>query len=157
MATSFENFCQPNPIPGYALDSGVVVTQPFAIRAVEEIIQNIYLRLIKIEIMSGRKVTGMYIGKTYIRPRMGIDFDPEMSATWRLSGGINGRYRHHVKQGYGQSGLIVVGVVTRASVPCGYIGTHEDYCLLLEKQLILRFMQSHGNIIATIRRNSSWS
>ena len=136
--------------PHYVLDCATVVTYQNLFGAGEQVRKNIYKQMIEIEIMTGRRVIEMYIGKTFIRQLANSAFDPGLSATWRLANGINGRYRYHLKQSYGRSGLVVVGVVTSNSIisEVGITRTHEDDALLLEGYLIKQFMLSHGDLLA---------
>lgn len=90
------------------------------------------------------KIKSFYIGKTHIRQKKGTTFDPHNLNTWKLDGGINGRYQHHVKEYYGNGGLVVVAIVTRESIPVqcvrdGYIIHQEEYALTLERRLIQHY------------------
>lgn len=70
----------------------------------------------EIQIQSGRKVNTFTIGKTYARTRKSGTFDPMRPSSWRLDGGINGRWKNeYEKQGY--DGLVVIGCIVLDLIP----------------------------------------
>lgn len=95
-------------------------------------------------------IRNFYIGKTFIRGRQNTVFSPYNPNTWKLDG-IRNRYRDHVKEYYGNGGLVVVAVVTRDSIPwqCyadGYIKHQEEYALTLEKRQIQHYKVSDARL-----------
>ena len=94
-----------------------------------------------------------YIGKSHIRKGVLRKFNPEHPSTWRLADGIDSRYKEHVKESYGRSGLIVVAVITRDSIPedciaSGHITHQEGYALTLETRLIEKFQEDEDERLA---------
>ncbi|CAC5421445.1 unnamed protein product [Mytilus coruscus] len=94
----------------------------------------------EIEIQSERKVIKFTIGKTYARTRKSGIFDPMRPSSWRLDGGINGRWKNeYEKQGY--DGLVVIGCIVLDLIPekvrqnISWID-QEKYALGLEQSLI---------------------
>ncbi|XP_053387739.1 uncharacterized protein LOC128551189 [Mercenaria mercenaria] len=95
------------------------------------------------------------IGKTFARKRKKQSFDPTNFKTWKLDGGVNGRWNSKYKY-EGFDGLIVLCAFTRESLPRkdseededdeeaeetepGPLFNHQDYSLAVEQQLIHRF------------------
>lgn len=131
-------------IPGYVLDTGKVIVNSDIKKAVKITNENMLGHIKDIESSdgSGRKVKKFYIGKTHICESSRVDFDPCNSSTWALEGGINRRYLDHFNAGYGETGLLVLAVVTKESIPKKdaidhqYIINQEEYAVILEKRLI---------------------
>ena len=138
--TTFEALCK-EEARSYACDylldlrrwreQGLIRTKKELINRVQEIMNSL-------QIEAGKGVEMFYIGKTFVRssrrygPRK---FDPMKQHTWRKNG-ISSRWRSHRETPYGRDGLVVLGVVTRDSVPRGCTVKQEDYALALEQQLL---------------------
>lgn len=67
-----------------------------------------------LETQTERKVTAFTIGKTFAKSRSGREFDTMNPHTWKLDGGINGRWQDY-KDDY--NGLIVIGCIERDLIP----------------------------------------
>ena len=138
--TTFEALCK-EEARSYACDylldlrrwreQGLIRTKKELINRVQEIMNSL-------QIEAGKDVETFYIGKTFVRsskrygPRK---FNPMKQHTWRKNG-ISSRWRSHRETPYGRDGLVVLGVVTRDSVPRGCTAKQEDYALALEQQLL---------------------
>lgn len=144
LRTTFTKLCKSGAKSGYALERGIVIKHEHISKAELLTANNIDELMRELERSSGRCVKHFYIGKTHVRERKGLRFNPENSHTWRLDNGVNARYATHVKEGFGKDGLIVVAVVTKESIPndCMTLKciTHqEEYALILEKRLIQKY------------------
>lgn len=120
MAMTFDNLCKKDAEPGYALDHAIAIYNETIIEARGNVYCHIKQCIDKLTKESKRVVKpkgGLYIGKSHICRRKGVDFDPNKCSTWILNDGINSRYGVHKKKDYGRSGLVVVAVVTRESIP----------------------------------------
>ncbi len=115
---SFDEICKKDAKAGYVLDKSVWIEDKTITAAVKMISGRINECDKQIKIDWGRNMQEFYIGKSFIRSRKGtkVKFDPKRPTTWRLDGGINGRYTDHHKEDYGKNGLIVVAVVTKESL-----------------------------------------
>ena len=132
---------------GYAWDNLIDITKtrygrvPTIRQAEQMLVDQIDNCIDTIKDKTGRDIESFYIGKTYVEERMNRDFDHMDPDTWKLDGGINGRWKAHKDGGYGQDGLIVLTAVTRKAIhPCIRKNKpdllHEDYALVLERRLI---------------------
>ena len=102
----------------------------------------------ELELQSDRTIAKIYIGKTYIlrRRRVGggcLNFDPLDHHTWRKKG-ISSRWQDHKKQDYGRDGLVVLGAITRETMPesCSQ-EQQEDFALAMEQKLLHHYLLSH--------------
>ena len=122
----FGDLCQPYATPGYAIDTCELITDLSITEAAYLVNKNIEERLEAIENGSGCQVTKISIGSTYMD---------------RYNRGVDSHYRYHVKRPYGKNGLLVVGVVTKDSIPSdclakGYITHQAEYVRTLERRLV---------------------
>ena len=100
--------------------------------------------IVKIEKRHRRKIKNFYIGKTYVRQRKDVKFNLLDWSTWNTSG-IKSRFAHHQQTEYGQSGSVVLAVVTEDALPCNATQnksriTPEGYALTLENALIEHYL-----------------
>ncbi|XP_053403437.1 uncharacterized protein LOC128558417 [Mercenaria mercenaria] len=79
------------------------------------------------------------IGKSFARKKKNKDFDPENFKTWKLDGGVNGRWNNKYRP-EGFDGLIVLCAFTKGSLPrdcgSGLLHNHQDYSHAIEQALI---------------------
>ena len=148
---SFDELCRGTE-SNYACDNLInIVCQEdgrhLTIREQEDSLsQHIRTCIQSIEIVRGCPVENFYIGKTHVRQRQDrVLFDHMKRSTWRLDGGIKGRFRNHKDEGYGRDGLVVLTVVTKEAIPPEIRQNkpnfhQETYALALESRLILNFM-----------------
>ncbi|VDI59563.1 Hypothetical predicted protein [Mytilus galloprovincialis] len=68
-----------------------------------------------LEIQTERKVTDFTIGKTFVKQKPGVYFNPMKPITWSLGGGINGRWQDYKNDEY--DGLIVLACIERDLIP----------------------------------------
>ena len=104
---------------------------------------------------TGKEIQEFVIGKTYVQERRHVKFRADKHTTWKLGGGINGRWRYYRDLGY--DGLIVLTCVTRSLVPRKsrrkikflfekndskkeFSVDQELYALALEQYLIAHYM-----------------
>ena len=105
--------CTPGAAPGYVLDT---IRKKNITAATEAVQVNIKKTTTEIENLSKKKISKIYIGKSYINKKKNYAFDPDDTNTWKRKG-ISDRCRAHVKESYGRNGLIVLAVVTKDSIP----------------------------------------
>lgn len=140
---TFEQLCA-GKSSGYVLETGVEIRFKSMTEAIEMTSGNMDHRMNEIECSLDRHIESFYIGKSHIRRRANVDFNPSNPNTWRLAHGVNARHRIHVDQGRCKDGLVVVAVVTKDSILEGcrqekYITHQEEYALILEKRLIQEY------------------
>ena len=98
-----------------------------------------------LEFQTERKVTDFTIGKTFVKTKTGVIFNPMKPTTWNLDGGINGRWQTYKSEGY--DGLIAIGCIERDLIPqnvkeCTKNSipmNQQNYALGLEQALIQYF------------------
>lgn len=77
-----------------------------------------------------------YVGKTFVRAKAGNRFDVLDPQTWDKNG-ILSRERAHRRRFSNNSKMIILGVITRDSLPAGVSGEElQEYTLSLEQSLI---------------------
>lgn len=140
----FENLCNGSQV-NYACDNTINIEGLTTREQEDYLSQHICKCIESIEIERGCPVEEFYIGKTHVRKRSGMEFNPTMRTTWRLADGINRRFRAHRNESYGRDGLVVLTVVTREAIPREIRRNkpnfhQQDYALALESRLILNFM-----------------
>ena len=100
-----------------------------------------------LELHSDRQVGKIYIGKTFIKSsrRKGLEkFDPINHRTW-IKKGISSRWREHRNNDYGRHGLVVLGAITRKTMPKRIRSRvhQEDFTLAMEQKLLHHYLLSH--------------
>ena len=149
---SFDQLCN-GSIKYYACDNVIDITR--GDRTVQEaeqmLLKHLQSCILSIETERGRPVEKFYIGKTFVRQRTyahgrRVRFDHMKSSTWKLDGGINGRWNDHKREDYGRDGLVVLTVVTREAIHPDIRRNkpffhQQDYALALESRLILDRMR----------------
>ena len=98
------------------LDTCITIRKKNITAATEAVQVNIKKIMTEIENLSKKKISKIYIGKSYINKKKNYAFDPDDTNTWKRKG-ISDRCRAHVKESYGRNGLIVLAVVTKDSIP----------------------------------------
>ena len=106
----------------------------------------------ELELQSDRTIAKIYIGKTFIKRRKkprgrGFQkFNPLRHHTWKKNG-ISSRWHDHRQQEYGRDGLVVLGAITRETMPekCRESGQidQEDFTLAMEQKLLHHYLLSH--------------
>ena len=118
----------------------------------ENTVESIEMKLVKqlddtveaLESGTGRKISHIYIGKTYIRENKEhqiLDLlDPE---TW-ISHGIGQCWGFHRRRDC-RDGLVVLGVFTEESVPesCRDLVHQEDFAVAFQQKLLHHYLLSH--------------
>ena len=117
-------------------------------------VKNIKQRLIdqledtvrELEHNSDRTIAKIYIGKTFIQRKKARGqgyqrFNPLNHKTWRKNGICN-RWCKHKKEDYGRDGLVVLGAITRQTVPGRLRGRvqQEEFALAMEQMLLHHFL-----------------
>ncbi|XP_063407794.1 uncharacterized protein LOC134691286 [Mytilus trossulus] len=96
---------------------------------------------IALETQTERKVTDFTIGKTFVKQRQGVIFNPMKPSTWSLGGGINGRWQDYKNDNY--DGLIVLTCIERDLIP-----QHTKECnkraILIDKKTIEANQQNYA-------------
>lgn len=163
---TFEMLCN-GSVQSYACDNLVDITRTEDIEHAVRIISKHLDRCVQsIETERG-KLKQFYIGKTHVRKKKGKRakrFNHMTRPTWRLAGGINGRFKEHRDAGYGRDGLVVLTVVTKEAIDTDIRRNkpnlhQEDYALGLESRLIQKYMKNDprlaNNTLATGGRDRS--
>ena len=146
---------------GYALEKAKLVSdQHNMAQSINSIANEIIASIRFIKERSGREVKRFYIGKSNIRKIGRTPFDCKNPDTWRTDA-IETRYRDHCRREYGRSGLLVVAVVTRESIPAeclegGYVNSAERYVLKLERSLIKRFSETSRERLFSLEIKHNW-
>ena len=102
----------------------------------------------ELELQSDRTIANIYIGKTYIlrrkKPGGGyLKFDPLNSNTWKKKG-ISSRWQDHKKHNYGRDGLVVLGAITRETMPERSSQVNQEhFALAMEQKLLHHYLLSH--------------
>ena len=101
----------------------------------------------ELELHSDRTIANIYIGKTYIRRNKKykkFNFNPLNHHTWKKNG-ISSRWGEHKHKDYGRDGLVVLGAITRETMPerCRGRVHQEDFALAMEQQLLYHYLLSH--------------
>ena len=99
---------------------------------------------------SDRKIAKIYIGKTFIKQRIRQEgqgyqiFNPLDPYSWNIHG-ISCRWGAHRNEGYGRDGLVVLGAITKETMPesCRDQVHHEDFALAMEQKLLHHYVLSH--------------
>ena len=103
-----------------------------------------------LETGSGRKIVNIYIGKTFIKQRVRQDgmgyqiFNPLNPLSWSMQG-INSYWEDHKRKEHGRDGLVVLGAITRETMPerCRDRVHQEDFALAMEQKLLHHYLLSH--------------
>ena len=143
---SFVELCDGSKT-GYAYDNLIDITEtrdtytPTIHKAEQMLWEHLVECVHKIQTKRKCQLEKFYIGKTNVSKLKNIKrFNHMDSSTWKLDGGINGRFKCHKDAGYGRDGLVVLTVVTREAIhpkPWYQDKCHvEDYALTLERMLI---------------------
>ena len=120
----FDNLLRTN-IPGYShrltklfdvCSDNKDVRHPISFReASERLIKACDDTLMELQI-EGKEVEEFVIGKSFVKERRGATFRPDVPTTWRLDGGVNGRWKsEYLPRDY--NGLVVLGCVERELIP----------------------------------------
>ena len=102
----------------------------------------------KLELYSKRKITKIYVGKTYIRckkPRSQRSmFNPLDHNTW-IKQGIGKRWNHHKRQNYGKDGMVILCAVTQEMIPQKIWGRFckNQFALALESMILHHYCLFH--------------
>ena len=155
---TFEMLCK-GSVQSYACNNLVDITRAEDIEHAVQIISEHLDRCVQSIEKKRGKLKRFYIGKTHVRKMKGKKakcFDHMTRSTWRLDGGINGRFKKHRDAGY--DGLVVLTVVTKEAIDADIRRNkpnlhQEDYALGLESRLIQKYMKSDprlaNNTLAT--------
>ena len=121
-------------------------------RKAEDIKQRLIVQLEdtvrELELHSDRTIAKIYIGKTFIKQRKKpgggyLKFDPLNSNTWKKKG-ISSRWQDHKKHNYGRDGLVVLGAITRETMPERCSQVHQEhFALAMEQKLLHHYLLSH--------------
>lgn len=113
-----------------------------------ELIKQLKKTIRELESHSKREIAKIYIGKTFIPHRKNpprpikryATFDPLKPCTWRKTG-ISDRWKSHKHSAYGRDGLVVLGAITKQTVPKEIRRRvhREDFALAMEQILLHYF------------------
>ena len=144
----FELLCT-GTIRNYSFNPADIAGQREAEDIKQKLIAQLEDTVRELELQSDRTIANIYIGKTFImrrkKPGGGyLKFDPVNSYTWRKKG-ICSRWNAHKHEDYGRDGLVVLGAITRETMPerCRGRVHQEDFALAMEQQLLYHCLLSH--------------
>ena len=132
-------------IGGYACNPADLTSETEVKGIKRKLVRQLESTVRELELHSDRTIAKIYIGKTYIqrrRLRVGYQtFDPLNHHTW-TNNGIMQVHRH---EEYGRDGLVVLGAITRETVPerCRDRVHQEDFALAMEQKLLHHYLLSH--------------
>ena len=149
MGVNFEQLCT-GAVQNYSFNPADIagLTDVEAIK--QRLIDQLENTVRQLEHNSHRTIANIYIGKTYIpqRKKPGgqgyLTFDPLNKNTWKMEG-IGDRWSDHRYEGYGRDGLVVLGAITRETMPerCRGRVHQEDFALAMEQMLLHHYLLSH--------------
>ena len=104
----------------------------------------------ELELHSDRTIAKIYIGKTFIQRRKKgggrgyQNLNPLKHHTWKKNG-ISSRWHVHKHEDYGRDGLVVLGAITKQTMPerCRDRVHQEDFALAMEQKLLHHYLLSH--------------
>ena len=144
----FEQLCTEG-IRNYSANPADLSGQREAEGIKQKLIAQLEVTVRELELHSDRKIAKIYIGKTYIsrkkRPGGGHSkFDPLDHHTWKKNG-VSNRWFVHKQEDYGRDGLVVLGVITRETMPerCRDKVHQEDFALAMERELLHHYLLFH--------------
>lgn len=120
---------------------------------VPDAIHTLYCRIVAtttdLETQSGKRIGGLYIGKTFVHRKKRRSFNPMDPDTFTKSG-ISSRWGKHKTKDYGRDGMVVLGVITREIAATlgfeddpegtlGWLSKQEKSVLEIEKRLQYHF------------------
>ena len=123
------------------------------IAAKDELLSQLSKIFDEIELQTDCKVKKFYIGKAIIKKRKSrgrqrtyVPFNPMDPYTWKKSG-VSSRWCAHRDKEYGKDGLVVLGAVTRDSVPnvCHGKVNQEQYAIALQQMILHHLMLIVGD------------
>ena len=113
-----------------------------------KLIQQLEQTVRELEFHSERRIAKIYIGKSFIQRRRKpgggfTKFEPLDHRTWRKNG-ISSRWGEHKHHDYGRDGLVVLGAITRQTMPekCRSRVHQEDFVLAMEQKLLHHYLLS---------------
>lgn len=150
---SLEDLCR--GVKNYVCDASCLVGLEGidVIAAKDELLTQLTNIFEEIELQTDCKVKKFYIGKAIVKkrksrggPRSFVPFNPMDPLTWKKSG-ISSRWCAHRDKEYGKDGLVVLGAVTRDSVPkvCHGRVNQEQYAIALQQMILHQLMLREGD------------
>ena len=150
---SLEDLCR--GVKNYVCDASCLVGLEGidVIAAKDELLTQLTNIFKEIEVQTDCKVKKFYIGKAIVKkrksrggPRSFVPFNPMDPLTWKKSG-ISSRWCAHRDKEYGKDGLVVLGAVTRDSVPkvCHGRVNQEQYAIALQQMILHHLMLIVGD------------
>ena len=147
----FEQLCT-GAVRNYSANPADIAGQNEVKAIKQKLIAQLESTVRELELQSDRTIAKIYIGKTYIQRRKKgggkghQKLNPLKHHTWKKNG-ISDRWGDHKKQDYGRDGLVVLGAITRETMPerCRESGQidQEDFTLAMEQKLLHHYLLSH--------------
>ena len=144
----FEQLCQ-GGIRNYSFNLADIRSEEEVKQIKRKLVNQLESTARELEFHSDRTISKLYIGKTFIQRRRKpgggfMIFNPLKHHTWRKNG-ISSRWGSHKHEDYGRDGLVVLGAITKQTVPkkCRDRVHQEDFTLALEQKLLHHYLLSH--------------
>ena len=144
----FEQLCQ-GRIKNYSFNLADIESERKVKHIKRKLVKQLESTINELELHSDRRIGKIYIGKTFIqrkrKPGGGfMTFNPLNHNTWEKNG-ISSRWGSHKHEDYGRDGLVVLGAITKQTVPkkCRDRVHQEDFTLALEQKLLHHYLLSH--------------
>ena len=144
----FEQLCT-GAVRNYSANPANIAGQTEVETIKQKLIAQLESTVRELELQSDRTIAKIYIGKTYIKqrkkPKGGYQkINPLRHHTWKKNG-IKSRWHDHKHEDYGRDGLVVLGAITRETMPerCRGRVHQEDFALAMEQKLLHHYLLSH--------------
>ena len=144
----FEQLCQ-GRIKNYSFNLADIESERKVKHIKRKLVKQLESTINELELHSDRRIGKIYIGKTFIqrkrKPGGGfMTFNPLNHNTWEKNG-ISSRWGSHKHEDYGRDGLVVLGAITKQTVPekCRDRVHQEDFTLAMEQKLLHHYLLSH--------------
>ena len=144
----FEQLCQ-GGIRNYSFNLADIRSEEEVKNIERKLVSQLESTIRELEFHSDRRIGKLYIGKTFIQRRRKpgggfTTFNPLNHHTWRKNG-ISSRWGIHKHEDYGRDGLVVLGAITKQTVPerCRDRVHQEDFTLAMEQKLLHHYLLSH--------------
>ena len=144
----FDELCE-GEVKNYSFNPAVIKNEKKVKHIKRKLVRKLEDTITALQIGSERTIAKIYIGKTFIRQRRKPGggyrtFKPEDHHTWKKNG-ISSRWQDHKHEDYGRDGLVVLGAITRETMPerCRGRVHQEDFALAMEQKLLHHYLLSH--------------
>ena len=146
----FEQLCRGAVRENYSANPANLAGQTEVEAIKQKLIAQLESTVRELELHSDRTIAKIYIGKTFIQRRKKgggrgyQNLNPLKHHTWKKNG-ISSRWHVHKHEDYGRDGLVVLGAITKQTMPerCRDRVHQEDFALAMEQKLLHHYLLSH--------------